>query len=169
MSLRRHNNTSHVTATLTPGGLTGTTRTHRVHALAFQPRPLQVVGFLCHVQPLPALADALVDLRLGQVLLLHCLVEIKVKQQVGRPEDSGEGLDQHEASHRILLPSWNGIHLQSIMICHCSPLLSYIQMIHMLPLCFYCDCCLYSSQHGDILNSGIIVPWYTVTVMLRRV
>lgn len=49
---------------------------------------LQIISFLCHTEPPPALADALVDLRLWNIgsLLLQNLVNIEIVEQIGRPK-----------------------------------------------------------------------------------
>lgn len=61
--------------------------TYWVHTIFLHLGLLQVISFISYIEPLPAVADALVDLRLGHVemLLLHPLIHIKVIQQVGRP------------------------------------------------------------------------------------
>lgn len=54
--------------------------TYWVHAIFLHLGPLQVISFISYIQPLPAVADALVDLRLGHVgmLLLQPLMHVKV-------------------------------------------------------------------------------------------
>lgn len=61
---------------------------HPVHALLLRLCLLQIVGLLSHAEPLPVLADALIDLRLWNIwnFLLHELVNVKVVQQVCRPK-----------------------------------------------------------------------------------
>lgn len=61
--------------------------TYWVYAIFLHLGPLQVISFISYIEPLPAVADALVDLRLGHVriLLLQPLMHVKVIQQVGRP------------------------------------------------------------------------------------
>lgn len=46
---------------------------------------LQIISFLSNAEPLPALADALVDLRLWNIrsFLLQNLVNIEIVQQIG--------------------------------------------------------------------------------------
>lgn len=60
---------------------------YRVHPFFLHLGPLQVVAFIRHIEPLPAVADALVDLRLRHIwmVMLQTLMHIKVVQQVGRP------------------------------------------------------------------------------------
>lgn len=61
--------------------------TYWVHAIFLHLSLLQVISFISDSESLPAVADALVDLRLGhvRVLLLHLLMHVKVIQQVGGP------------------------------------------------------------------------------------
>lgn len=46
---------------------------------------LQIISFLSHAEPLPALADAFVNLRLWNIgsFLLQNLVNIEIVQQIG--------------------------------------------------------------------------------------
>lgn len=62
--------------------------TYWVHTIFLHLGPLQVISFIGYIEPLPAVADALVDLRLGHVrmFLLQSLMHVKVIQQVGRPK-----------------------------------------------------------------------------------
>lgn len=59
--------------------------TYGVCSIFFSLCFLQIISFLSHTQPLPALADAFVDLRLWNIgsLLLQNLVNVKIVEQKG--------------------------------------------------------------------------------------
>lgn len=61
--------------------------TYWVHAFLLHLGPLQVISFISYIEPLPAVTDVLVDLRLRHVrmLLLQPLMYIKVIQEVSGP------------------------------------------------------------------------------------
>lgn len=89
-------------------------QTYRVDAIFLHARSLQVITSIRHVQPLPAVADAFVDLRLGQIgmLLLNALMHVKVVEQVRWPVTADRLLVQLKQLQMLTLLAPSGFSMR---------------------------------------------------------